>query len=312
MTGPSDLTTLRRMRGRSPSRKLPFRSHFLVAGLALSLTSLLAACPRPSDDLPTVDLGLTPAQPPDKPPLVKGGKFADCTPAGYSDVVCDTGLRCGMVQVGEAGSAGTLTQCVPVVDKPLGLNEACAFDQDGAPPTGGTMRRYDRCGPGLGCVATESGPLRCRKLCERGRRGDCKDQLCVLYTQVSGISYCAAPDRCKPVSPQTGCGKDMSGKPLSCYVLADDKSGGTFCMARQPFGDSSGAIDTLCERSANCDPGLACTLRSGRESVCRPYCDLPTVPDGGTPPDMAGGVPCEGDHGTCHAISGYEQVGRCY
>lgn len=257
-------------------------------------------------------MALVPAQPPEKPPVQRGGKFADCTPAGYSDVACESGLRCGMVQVGEGGSAGMLTQCVPVIDKPLGLNQPCAFDQFDRPPSGGEERRYDRCGAGLGCVATEDGPLRCRKLCELRRRGDCKDQLCVLTTQVSGIGYCAAADGCKPVSPQAGCGMDTAGKPLSCYVLTDDKGGGTFCLKRQPFGDSKGALDALCERSANCDPGLACTLRSGRESVCRPYCDLPQRPDGGTPPDMAGEVRCEKDLGTCRAISGYDHVGRCY
>ncbi len=288
---------------------------FFVAGLSCGLTGLLAGCPRGGEEPGSADLAITPAQPPDKPPVQRGGKFADCTPAGYSDVACDSGLRCGMVQIGEAGAEGTLSQCVPVVDKPLGLNEPCAFDQLGTPPSGGVQRRYDRCGPGLGCVATEAGPLRCRKLCELRRRADCqgqKDQLCVLSSQVSGIGYCAAADGCKAVSPQAGCGNDTAGKPLTCYVLTDDKGGGSFCLKRQPFGESSGALDTLCERAANCDPGLACTLRSGRESACRPYCDLPTPPDGGTPPDMAGEVRCEKDLGTCHAISGYEQVGRCY
>ena len=257
-------------------------------------------------------MALPPPQPPDLPPVTKGALFADCTPAGYSDVVCDTGLRCGMVQVGEAGQEGTLTQCVPTVDKPLGLNEICTFDQQMTPPTGGSQRRYDRCGAGLGCVQTESGTFRCRTLCELRRRGPCKDQLCVLGTQVSGIGYCASSDDCKAVAPQAKCGLDAQGKPLTCYVLTDDKGGGSFCMRRQPFGSSSGALDTLCERSANCEPGLACTTRSGRESVCRPYCDLPEIPDAGTRPDMAGQIPCGSDLGICHPIAGYEQVGRCY
>lgn len=274
--------------------------------------SLLSGCPQPMDDASHSDMALPPPQPPDLPPVTKGALFADCTPAGHSDVVCDTGLRCGIVQIGEPGQVGTLTQCVPTADKPLALNDVCTFDQQSPSPIGGSIRHYDRCGAGLGCTQTESGTFRCRTLCELRRRGSCKDQLCVLGTEVSGIGYCAASDGCKAVAPQSGCGLDSMGKPLSCYVLTDDKGGGSFCMRRQPFGSSTGALDTPCERSPNCDPGLACTVRSGRDSSCRPYCDLPALPDGGTRPDMAGQVPCGSDLGTCRPIAGYEQVGRCY
>lgn len=312
VTLPRDLTTLRRMHGRGRLRQHAGALIFLVAGLALSSISLLSGCPQNGEDPTPADMALPTPQPPDLPPVTKGALFADCTPAGYSDVVCDTGLRCGFVQVGDAGKEGTLTQCVPTADKPLGLNEVCAFDQQAASPTGGVQRRHDRCGPGLGCVQTEPGPFRCRTLCELRKRSGCKDQLCVLGTLVSGIGYCASADGCKPVSPQAKCGLDAEGKPLTCYVLTDDKGGGTFCMRRQPFGTSSGVLDAPCERSPNCDPGLACTPRSGRDSACRPYCDLPEIPDGGTRPDMAGQIPCGSDLGICRAISGYEHVGRCY
>ena len=315
VTAHADLTNLRRMRGCLSLGRPSGVALFFVAGIACGSASLLVGCPQHSDDPPGVDMALPPPQPPDLPPVTKGALYADCTAAGYSDVSCDTGLRCGLVEVGEAGQEGTLTQCVPVVDKPLALNAICAFDQGGTPPTGGSMRRHDRCAPGLGCVPTETGEKRCRTLCELRKRSACaqsKGQLCVLGTQVSGLGYCASPDDCKPVAPQAKCGLDRDGKQLTCYVLSDDKGGGTFCMRRQPYGSSSGALDAPCEKSANCDPGLACTLRSGRDSACRPYCDLPEVPDGGTPVDMAGPVACERDLGTCRPIAGYEQVGRCY
>ena len=70
----------------------------------------------------------------------------------------------------------------------------------------------------------------------------------------------------------------MSGKPLGCYVLADDKGGGTFCMGRQPFGEQQRAIDALASARPTATRALACTLRSGRESVSGPYCDLADRP----------------------------------
>jgi hypothetical protein len=259
---------------------------------------------------------LTPDRPLDTPAKdpTPVGPFADCTPSGWSDVVCKPGLRCGLVLVGDPPSQGSVAQCVPVADKPLGLDEACQFDQGGVTPVAGSSRHYDRCGPGLGCVTTESRGLRCRKLCALRQRSGCKSELCVLPTDVAGTGYCAAADGCKPVFPQTGCGKDLSGRLLACYVLGDDHGGGSFCLRPQPYGDSTGSIDSLCERSVHCQPGLACiTPGKGRDAVCRPYCELPETPDGGTPPDLGpSGLLCSGGLGTCHPIAGAEQYGRCY
>lgn len=282
------------------------------AGICVGLFGFLGGCPEGGDGSQTPDPPIP--QVGDLGPITPAtvGKFADCTPSGFSDVVCDSGLRCGMVQVGETGTTGTLSQCVPVVEKPLGLGEACAFDQQAAPPTGGAMRRYDRCAPGLGCVPTENQGLRCRKLCQLRTRGTCGKELCVLPTPVTGTGYCAASDGCQPVAPQAKCGVDDAGKQLTCYVLTDSKGGGTFCLRRQPYGDSSGGQNAPCERSANCQAGLACTTVSGRDSVCRPYCSLPDTPDGGTPPDLAMAPYCTPDMGTCHPIAGYDSVGRCY
>ena len=190
------------------------RSLFLV------VVGFLSACPggevsRPPE--PPAPLS------PDVRPVV-AGKFEDCTPAGFSDVVCDKGLRCALVRVGEPPNAGYLAKCVPVSDKPLKLNEPCQFDQPG--PTGSSSSIvFDGCGEGLGCV--DGG---CRKLCARGQHGDCGDALCVLPSQVSGTSYCGKPDSCQAVFPQTGCGVDGMGNQLGCYVLSDDKAGGTFCL----------------------------------------------------------------------------------
>lgn len=272
----------------------------------LALVAVLAGCPAASGDHPA-DLAV--ASPPDAPLTV--GLYADCTPAGWSDVACGPGLRCGLVQLGEPPNQGSVSKCVPAADKPLALGDACQFDQGGPAPSGtpGPSRYYDRCGPGLGCVQTETQGWRCRKLCERAHRGDCGTDLCVLPTQVTGTGYCTPADGCKAVFPQSGCGTDAGGHALGCYVLTDDKGGGTLCLRAQSFGDSTGAIDSLCERAANCQPGLGCLSRSDRDSVCRPYCELPITPDGGTPP---GPVSCAGDLGTCVPISGIDGYGRCY
>lgn len=270
------------------------RSLFLV------VVGFLSACPggevsRPPE--PPAPLS------PDVRPVVVG-KFEDCTPAGFSDVVCDKGLRCALVRVGEPPNAGYLAKCVPVSDKPLKLNEPCQFDQPG--PTGSSSSIvFDGCGEGLGCV--DGG---CRKLCARGQHGDCGDALCVLPSQVSGTSYCGKPDSCQAVFPQTGCGVDGMGNQLGCYVLSDDKAGGTFCLSRQSYGDSTGAMDAPCERSPNCQPGLGCvtTGKQGRDAVCRPYCELPPAPDGGMAPKSK----CAGELGTCNPIANVENYGRCY
>lgn len=274
--------------------------------LPLLLFGFVAACPSSEREAPP-DLAL--AVPPKEP--ISVGAFSDCTPTGWSDVVCQSGLRCGLVMVGEPPFQGALAQCVPVDEKPLALNAPCQFEKGGASPSGGPARRYDRCGAGLGCVETESGDFRCRRLCTLRQRTGCGKQLCVLPTQVTGTGYCAAPDNCEALSPQSGCGQDREGQPLGCYVLTDNKGGGTYCLRKQSYGSSTGAIDTPCERSANCQPGLACVARPGRDATCRPYCSLPIPPDGGMPPDLGGGVRCENDLGACTPISGYDQYGRC-
>ncbi len=178
-------------------------------------------------------------------------------------------------------------------------------------PAGAVRKRFDRCAPGLGCVPVPTGGMQCKRLCELKVRKGCadrKDQLCVVPTQVSNIGYCAPPDRCAPVFPQTGCPIGGSGQTLGCYVLSDDKGAGAYCLPRQSYGDSTGALDAACERAANCQPGLGCFVKSGRDTTCRPYCELPITPDGGTPPDP---VRCSGTLGLCRAITGYEGAGRC-
>ena len=160
------------------------------------------------------------------------------------------------------------------------------------------------------------GVLRCRRPCELRVRGDCKKgELCVLPTPVSRIGFCAKPDGCKAVPPTSGCPKAPDGKETGCYVLGDDKGTATFCWPRLPWGDSTGALDSACDRSWNCLSGYSCAAKSsGREPTCRPYCTLPIVsvsgPDGGTPPDL-GETRCPDDLGTCRGISGIEGVGRC-
>lgn len=282
--------------------------------LVVSFLAGLAGCPQaeelpapPDAALPTLveDLGVT---------IRTVGAFEDCTPDGvdFSDVRCASGLHCGIVLIGETGAEGYLTQCVPDDGATLKENQECALAAVASPATN-PPRRYDRCGTGLGCVATADGTTRCKRLCGLRSRGRCgKSELCVLPAQVTGVGFCSVPDNCEPVFPQKGCGKAKDGTPLSCYVLGDDKGTGTVCWSRQRYGDSSGDLDSPCERSWNCQSGFACTARSGRDSACRPYCTLPPPPDGGSPPDGGADVMCASGLGICHPFSGFERVGRCY
>ena len=274
----------------------------------------LVGCPQPAELPDAVDAAVAASEL--AVPVTIAHAFEDCTPDGtsFSDVRCDSGLHCGMVLVGEAGAMGTITQCVPDDPTPLKEGQECALSMVASPATS-PPRRYDRCANGLGCVETADGggSMRCRRLCALRTRGRCsKSELCVLPTAVSGIGFCSVPDKCEPVFPQKGCGKAKDGTTLSCYVLGDDKGTGTVCWSRQRFGDSSGDLDSPCERSFNCQSGFGCVTRSGRDATCRPYCTLPEIPDGGSPPDGGTDVQCASGLGTCRPVSGYERVGRCY
>ena len=250
-------------------------------------------------------------------PPVTVGLLQDCAPkgVGYGDVLCAAGLRCSLVLVGDAPAQGALLQCVPEArrDEALAEGMPCSFDQELASPTEPT-KHFDRCGAGFGCVPTPSQGLRCRRLCQLRIRSACsKSELCVEPTQVSGVGFCARPDKCQPVAPQSGCPLGTDGKQLGCYVLGDDKGTSTFCLAQQPYGAGKGILDDPCERAWNCEAGLGCVTPNSRGAICRPYCARPEVPDGGLPPDAGSGeVQCPGNLGTCHAISGRETVGRCY
>lgn len=283
----------------------------VAVALFVSLGGLLAGCPSPPAS-EVADAG----GPPEDLAAARYtvGPFADCTPpgAGYSDARCAAGLRCAMVQVTLAGSTAALTQCVPVAASPIKEGEPCDFVDEATPPSPATPRkRYDRCAEGTSCVPGADGARRCRRLCELRVRGDCKKgELCALPTPVSGIGFCQKADPCDPVTAR-GCPKGPDGKEAGCYVLGDDKGAAALCWPQQPYGDSTGALDSACERSWHCQSGHSCASKSaGREPSCRPFCTLPVVPDGGTPPDL-GDIPCTSDLGVCRAISGIDGVGRC-
>ena len=272
------------------------RTRVLFRSLALSGLMLVAACPggdvSRQPDAAQLD-------PPETRPVTVGA-FADCTPAGFSDVVCDKGLHCAVVRVGELPLAGYVTKCVPNAKTPVALGAACQFDQPG--PAASSLQ-YDNCDVGLGCIEGI-----CRKLCARGQRGDCGEELCVLPSQVTGTAYCAPSDGCQAVFPQTGCGRDPQGNARNCYVLSDDKGGGTFCLKQDAYGSSTGALDSLCDHSSNCQAGFGCVNPGLGDTVCRPYCALPETPDGGTAPK----VKCADGLGSCNPIANISTYGRCY
>lgn len=287
----------------------------LLYGL-LALASLVGACQVDPPLSPSTEDGGTSGSDLQMPPVTVG-LLEDCSSkgVGYGDVLCATGLRCSVVLVGDAPSQGALLQCVPVpsAEKAIKDGMPCAFDQELTSPTEPT-KHFDRCGAGFACVPTPSQGLRCQRLCQLRNRSACgKTELCVMPTQVTGVGFCARPDGCQPVAPQSGCPRGTDGQQLGCYVLGDTKGTAAFCLAQQPYGDGKGALDAPCERAWHCQPGLACVAPGGGDAICRPYCALPAVPDGGTPPDLGSGdVMCPGNLGTCHAIADYETVGRCY
>jgi hypothetical protein len=282
-----------------------FRGLVVVACLLLACQGSPSSTPTP-DDGGVIDAGMPP---------VTVGLLQDCSPegAGYGDILCAAGLRCSIVLVGDTAAPGALSQCVPLPTQALKEGQPCAFDRELKSPTEPT-KHFDSCGPGLGCVPTPSHGLQCQRLCQLRRRSTCgKTELCVMPSQVSGLGFCMPPEPCHAVTPQSGCPLGDGGKQLACYVLADDKGTGAFCLAQQPYGVGMGALDTPCERSWHCQPGLSCVTVSEDRPVCRPYCSLPAVPDGGMPPDLGGGPSlCPPNQGTCHAITDYESVGRCF
>ena len=250
-------------------------------------------------------------------PTMTVGLLEDCTPpgAGYGDVVCAAGLRCSIVLVGEVPTQGAIMQCVPSPkpEETIAEGKPCNFDQQLTSPTE-PVKHFDRCGAGLGCVLTATQGLLCQRLCELRMHSTCgKTELCVQPAPATGIGFCTPADACQPVAPQSGC-PVSSGQQLACYVLGDDKNTAALCMAQQPYGTGKGALNAACDRSWNCQAGLGCvTPSTGHESVCRPYCTLPSTPDGGTPADLGSGeLLCPGNLGTCHPIIGYEKIGRCY
>jgi hypothetical protein len=292
--------TLRRMRA------LPSRLFGIV--FVLGLGGLLTGCPKPQGEAPDAAVPLDDLE----PARFTVGAFEDCTPtgAGYSDARCAAGHRCAVVQLtGVGDSPSWLTQCVPLFAAPLKEGEACEFVE--ASPAGGLKKLYDRCADGTSCVPGADGSLKCRRTCALRVRGECrKGELCALPTQVSGVGFCAKPDACTAVPPPRGCPRGADGKETGCYVLGDDKGTAAFCWPQQPWGDSTGAIDSACERSWHCQSGHSCAAKSaGKEPTCRQLCPLPIIPDGGVA-DL-GDIPCSGDLGTCRPISGIDGVGRC-
>ena len=190
------------------------RTHAWFFGRGLLMLSLLvglAGCPAPNVESQLTDAAL-PALTDLGVQVSTAGLFEDCTPDGteFSDVRCISGLHCGIVLVGESGAEGSITQCVPDDGATLKENQECSFATVASPVTN-PPRRYDRCSSGLSCVATADGTTRCKKLCTLRTRGRCsKSELCVLPSQVSGIGFCSAPDKCEPVFPQTGYGDRKS------------------------------------------------------------------------------------------------------
>ena len=165
-------------------------------------------------------------------------------------------LHCGIVLVGETGAEGYLTQCVP---DDAALKRKPRVCSRGGQPATNPARRYDRCGSGLGCVATADGTNRCKRLCALRTRGRCgKSELCVLPSPVTGVGSCSAL-----TTVSRSFLKPAAAKPKrrhAAFVLRPgrrQRHRHGLLWSRQRYGDSRRRPGrAACERSWNCQSGF--------------------------------------------------------
>jgi hypothetical protein len=208
----------------------------------------------------------------------------DCDPAdggvdaGLCDPFCQTGCS-GCREKCSVNNQSALT-CNQVTSNNLkGLLEACTVS------SGGTAAQSDNCAPGLVCL-DGCGGTRCYQFCQKDQ--DCPNAACDRPVGTNGQKVCDVPFvDCNPFGATAGCSGFST---VACY-LSSTHPDKTVCDC--PF--KAGAPNEACDRSRDCNRGLACAYYAGSRK-CLKVC----VTDN----DCDVGVT-----GSCHAYLGASGAG---
>lgn len=224
-----------------------------------------------------------------------GCSFANCddTPAiekcDPRNQDCPPGEKCSAA----ASSGGTwdVNVCVPIVDDPVGVGEACFV-------IGALRDGHDNCELGSICFdVDEEGDGTCFAFCQ----GD-------LYECPPGSSCHATGDGtvdlCRP----------------DCDPLLQDCAGGQLCVSVNSgfrcvpdASEGQGFYGIGCQFVNSCNPGLSCAVPElvpgcADPACCTPFCDL----DAAEPcPDQDLGVSCIAFFEEGEALPHQEHIGIC-
>jgi len=193
---------------------------------------------------------------------------AGCTPGtGMCDPACQSGCN-GCRDKCSINTAGTLTCNQPrMAGYPKAVMEACSIDSLGL------AGQTDNCGQGLVCIQ-DSCFSRCFKFCKGD--GDCTNSTCsrdVVSPDggATGQKVCDVPfvDSCVPLASNqnTGCGPTTGT--MSCYISSSSPAH-TICDC--PMGASG--PNGPCNRSRECNRGLACVDLGPPNPICLQACRL--------------------------------------
>jgi hypothetical protein len=204
------------------------------------------------------------------------------TDAGLCDPLCQTGCA-GCREKCSVTTAGDLT-CneVTTSGQLKGLLEACVISSESS------AAQSDNCLPGLTCIADGcGGGARCYQFCRVDQ--DCGNAACDRPVGNSGLKVCDVPYKtCVPVGSTSGCNPAVSTE--ACY-LSSTHPDHTVCDC--PF--KAGGPNDACERSRDCNRGLACAFRGGSRK-CLKVCVIDADCDLGEP-------------GSCHPYTGASGAG---
>lgn len=180
---------------------------------------------------------------------------------------CPAGQRC-VPWANDGGPAWNSTRCVPIVDEPSALGEACTAQGD--PATTG----FDSCDVGAMCWNIgEDGEGRCVGLCS----GSVDDPECVeedtwcSISAASPLALCLLS--CDPVLSEQDCDEG------EVCIVANQNS-----LCAPDASEDGGALGEGCEFTNACDPGLGCVMPleehcdPDANGCCLPYCHI-SAPD---------------------------------
>lgn len=205
---------------------------------------------------------------------------------------CPNGYKCAPI-ANDGGSAWNDTTCVPVVDDPAGIGEACSVQQITSP------NGLDDCDVSSMCWPVD----------ERTLEGTCIG----LCTGSSNEPTCEDPDAVCVIT------SDGAFNPClpTCDPLASDCDAGQVCVplypesfACTPGVESPGQLGEACEFTSACDQDLICVNPApslcedlSGSGCCLPWCSV-------SAPDCPGETQCV-SWWSEDPLPGYEDVGVC-